>query len=75
MQDNDPNSFKSTYEILEQIAEVIEELNDTEASELVQLMFGKSRANQGMAILQAFQMPESCGKRSVAVKYTQPLSA
>ena len=55
MQDNDPNSFKSTYEILEQIAEVIEELNDTEASELVQLMFGKSRANQGMAILQAFQ--------------------
>lgn len=55
MQDNDPNSFKSTYEILEQIAEVIKELNDTEASELVQLMFGKSRANQGMAILQAFQ--------------------
>ena len=55
MQDNDPNSFKSTYEILEQVAEVIEELNDTEASELVQLMFGKSRANQGMAILQAFQ--------------------
>ena len=55
MQDNDPNSFKSTYEILEQIAGVIKELNDTEASELVQLMFGKSRANQGMAILQAFQ--------------------
>lgn len=55
MQANDPNSFKSTYEILEQVAEVIKELNDTEASELVQLMFGKSRANQGMAILQAFQ--------------------
>lgn len=29
--------------------------NQTEASELMQLMFGKSRANQGMAILQAFQ--------------------
>lgn len=55
MQDNDPTSFKSTYEILEQIAAVIKELNQTEASELMQLMFGKSRANQGMAILQAFQ--------------------
>lgn len=55
MQDNDPTSFKSTYEILEQIAAVITELNQTEASELMQLMFGKSRANQGMAILQAFQ--------------------
>jgi len=55
MQADDPNAFKSTYEILEEVAAVIKDLNDTEASELVQLMFGKSRANQGMALLQAFQ--------------------
>lgn len=55
MQADDPNSFKSTYEILREVAAIIKDLNDTEASELVQLMFGKSRANQGMALLQAFQ--------------------
>ena len=55
MQDADPNAFRSTYDILADVAEVIGKLNDTEASELIQLLFGKNRANVGTAVLKAFQ--------------------
>lgn len=55
MQDTDPNSFRATYDILEDISQVIQELNDTQASELIQLLFGKNRANVGTAVLKAFQ--------------------
>lgn len=55
MQDADPNSFRATYDILEDISQVIQELNDTQASELIQLLFGKNRANVGTAVLKAFQ--------------------
>lgn len=55
MQESDPNSFRSTYDILADVAKIIEELNDTEASELIQLLFGKNRANVGTAVLKAFQ--------------------
>lgn len=55
MQDSDPNSFRTTYDILADVAEVIKDLNDTEASELIQLLFGKNRANVGTAVLKAFQ--------------------
>lgn len=55
MQDSDPNAFRSTYDILADIAEVIKDLNDVQASELIQLLFGKNRANVGTAVLKAFQ--------------------
>ena len=55
MQDSDPNSFRATYDILEDISKVIQELNDVQASELIQLLFGKNRANVGTAVLKAFQ--------------------
>lgn len=55
MSDTDPNTFRSTYDILKDVSEVITDLNDTQASELIQLLFGKNRANVGTAVLKAFQ--------------------
>ena len=55
MSATDPNEFRNTYNILKDVANVINDLNGTDASELVQLLFGKNRANVGTAILKAFQ--------------------
>lgn len=55
MSETDPNTFRSTYDILKDVANVINTLNDTDASELIQLLFGKNRANVGTAVLKAFQ--------------------
>lgn len=55
MSATDPNEFRDTYNILKDVANVINDLNGTDASELVQLLFGKNRANVGTAILKAFQ--------------------
>ena len=48
-------SLKSTYEQLKKISEVYFDLNDSARADLTEIMFGKNRANQGIAILQAFQ--------------------
>lgn len=55
MSATDPNEFRTTYNILKDVANVINDLNGTDASELVQLLFGKNRANVGTAVLKAFQ--------------------
>ena len=55
MSDTNPNEFRDTYSILKDIAGVIKELDGTTSSELVQLLFGKNRANVGTAVLKAFQ--------------------
>ena len=52
---NDDGSFKDTYDILESISEVYDKLSDTNKADLTEIMFGKNRANQGVAIIQAFQ--------------------
>lgn len=52
---NDDGTFKSTYEQLKEIADVYFELSDTARADLTEILFGKNRANQGVAILQAFQ--------------------
>lgn len=51
----DDGSLKSTYEQLKEISEVYFDLNDSARADLTEIMFGKNRANQGIAILQAFQ--------------------
>ncbi len=51
----DDGSFKSTYEQLKEISEVYFNLTDTDQANLTEILFGKNRANQGVAILQAFQ--------------------
>ena len=52
---NDDGSFKDTYDILESISEVYDKLSDTNKADLTEIMFGKNRATQGVAIIQAFQ--------------------
>ena len=52
---NDDGSFKDPYDILESISEVYDKLSDTNKADLTEIMFGKNRANQGVAIIQAFQ--------------------
>lgn len=51
----DDGSFKSTYEQLKEISKIYFELNDPDRADLTEIMFGKQRANQGIALLQAFQ--------------------
>lgn len=52
---NDNGSFKSTYEILKEVAKIYYSLSDTSRASITEIMFGKNRANQGIALLQAFQ--------------------
>ncbi len=49
------NNFKDYYDILEDVSKVIDDLSSTERADLLETLFGESRANQGAAVLQAFQ--------------------
>ena len=51
----DDGSFKSTYDQLKEISEIYFDLSDSDRADLTEIMFGKNRANQGVAILQAFK--------------------
>lgn len=53
--DEQNNKLKDTYTILAEVAEAWDDVNKLEQSSLLELLFGKQRANQGAAILQAFQ--------------------
>lgn len=52
---DDNNNFKDYYDILEETSNVLDELSSTERADLLETLFGKNRANQGAAVLQAFQ--------------------
>lgn len=51
----DDGTFKSTYDQLKEISEIYFDLSDTAKTSLAEIMFGENRADQGVAILQAFQ--------------------
>lgn len=51
----DDGSLKSTYDQLKEVSKVYFDLSDVDRANLTEIMFGKNRANQGVAILQAFQ--------------------
>ena len=48
-------NFRDTYDILEDIAKIYKDLPDEKSSSLLEILFGKNRYNQGVAILQAFE--------------------
>ena len=52
--DNDGN-FRSTYDILKDISEIYNDLSDPDRANLTEILFGKLRGNQGVALIQAFQ--------------------
>lgn len=47
--------FRSTFDILRDISKVIDDLSDPDRANLTEILFGKMRANQGLAILEAFR--------------------
>ena len=51
----DNGEFKSTYQILKEISEIYNSLSDTSKASLTEILFGKNRANQGLAVINAFQ--------------------
>ena len=52
---DDEGKFRGTYEILEDISKVIDKLSDPDRANLTEVLFGKMRGNQGLAVLSAFQ--------------------
>ena len=52
--DNNGN-FRSTYDILKDISDVYNDLSDPTKADLTEILFGKMRGNQGIALIQAFQ--------------------
>ena len=47
--------FRDYYEIMEEISAIHDKLSSTEQASLDEILFGKQRANQGAALIQAFQ--------------------
>lgn len=47
--------FRDYYNIMEDIAEIYDDLSSTDQASLSELLFGKNRGNQGAALLQAFK--------------------
>lgn len=55
MESANPTAFRDYYDVMADIAEVLPKLNETDQAKLIETLFGKNRANQGQAIIQAFQ--------------------
>ena len=51
----DDGSSKSLYRQLEEISQIYFELSDSNRQSLTEIMFGESRAKQGLALMEAFQ--------------------
>lgn len=56
--DSSKTEYKSTYEILRDISKIYDELTDKEQAQLLQKLFGKTRAQTGAAILSNFDQAE-----------------
>lgn len=54
----DNNTFKSYYDQLYEISQVIDELDDTSSAKVLEMMFGKNRAAAGMSLLSGMQESE-----------------
>lgn len=52
---NDNKEFRDYYTIMEEIASIYDDLSSTDRASLDEVLFGKQRANQGAALIQAFK--------------------
>ena len=52
---DDNGEFRDYFEILDDIAGVVDDLASTDRASLYEILFGKQRANQGAALIKAFQ--------------------
>lgn len=53
--DKTTKEFRSTYDIIKDIANIWDSLNSTSRANLTEILFGKNRANIGLALIQSFQ--------------------
>lgn len=58
-EDDDPERYRSTCDILRDIADIWDELTDKNQAQLLEVLFGKQRAQTGAAILGNFGSVES----------------
>jgi TP901 family phage tail tape measure protein len=56
--DESHDTYRTTYEILRDIADIWDELKDKQRADLLQKLFGKTRAQAGAAILSNFDQAE-----------------
>lgn len=52
---DDMGNFRDYYDIMEDISKIYDELSDPNKADLMEILFGKQRGNQGAALIQAFQ--------------------
>lgn len=55
----DPDTYRSTYDILADIAEIWDELTDKNRAQLLEVLFGKRQGQIGSAILSNFEQARS----------------
>ena len=55
----DPNTYKSTFDILKEISEIWDELTDKNRATLLEALFGKRQAQIGAAILSNFDQAKA----------------
>lgn len=53
--DEATQEFRSTYDIMKDISDIWDSLSSTSRANLTEILFGKQRANVGLALIQAFQ--------------------
>lgn len=58
----DPDTYKSTYQVLQEISKVWDELTDKQQAQLLDKLFGKTRAQIGAAIISNFSQAEAAIK-------------
>ena len=52
---NDKGEFRDYYDIMQDIANIYDNLTSTNQAALTEILFGKMRGNQGSALIKAFQ--------------------
>lgn len=53
--DQETGEFRSTYDIMADISAIWKDLSSTTRASLTEILFGKNRANIGLALIQSFQ--------------------
>lgn len=55
---DDPNTYRSTYDILKDIADIWNEISDKNQAQLLEKLFGKQRVQVGAALISNFKQAE-----------------
>jgi len=55
----DADTYKSTYQVLKEVSDVWDELTDKNQANLLEKLFGKTRAQVGAAVISNFQIAEN----------------